>query len=139
MEALDAYPHHGFDTWLLVNHFYDGISLSIKQLLKTMCGGDFLSKNLEEALDFLGYVVEALKGWDEPKPGEMERMKPQPSTRGGMYSLPEDLGTKAKLSTSARRLEELEMRNHHEVQPVTETPIPNKLCFICQSTEHMGE
>ena len=26
MEALDAYPYHGFDTWLLFNYFYDGIS-----------------------------------------------------------------------------------------------------------------
>ena len=66
-------------------------------------------------------------------------MKPQPNTRGGMYSLPEDLDTKAKLSTLARRLEELEMRNHHEVQAVTETLVPNKPCFICQSTEHLGK
>ena len=83
----------------------------MKQLLETMCGGDFLSKNPEEALDFLGYVAEASKLWDEPNPREMERMKPQNSTRGGMYSLLEDLDTKAKLSTLARRLEELEMRN----------------------------
>ena len=112
MEALDACPHHGFDTWLLVNHFYDGISPPMKKFLETMCGGDFLSKNLEGALDFLGYVAEASKGWDEPKLREMERMRPQPSIRGGMYSLPEDLDTKAKLSTLARRLGELEMRNH---------------------------
>ena len=68
----------------------------MKQLLETMCGGDFLSKNPEEALDFLGYVAEASKGWDEPNPREMEIMKPQINTRGGMYSLPEDLDTKAK-------------------------------------------
>ena len=67
MEALDACPHHGFDTWLLVSYFY-GISPAMKQLLETMCGGDFLSKNPEEALDFLGYVAEASKGWDEPNP-----------------------------------------------------------------------
>ncbi|RVW98924.1 hypothetical protein CK203_033776 [Vitis vinifera] len=23
MEAINAYPHHGFDTWLLVSYFYD--------------------------------------------------------------------------------------------------------------------
>ena len=62
MEALNACPHHGFDTWLLVSYFYDGISPGIKQLLETMCGGDFLSKNLEEAFDFQNYVVEASKG-----------------------------------------------------------------------------
>ena len=139
MEALDACPHHGFDTWLLVNNFYDGISPPLKHLLEIMCGGDLLKKNLEEALDFLGYVVEASKGWDEPKPREMERMRPQPSTRGGLYSLPKYLDMKAKLSTLARRLEELEVRNHHEVQVVAETPVPNKPCFICQSTENLGE
>ena len=56
-----------------------------------------------------------------------------------MYSIPKDMELKAKLSTIARRLEELEMRNQHEVQTVAETPVPNNLCFICQSTEHLGE
>ena len=62
MEALNACPHHGFNTWLLVSYFYDGISLAMKQFLETMCRGYFLSKNPEEALDFLNYVVEASKG-----------------------------------------------------------------------------
>ena len=57
MEALDAYPHHGFDILLLFNYFYDGISPTVKQFLETMCGGDFWSKNPEEALDFLRYVA----------------------------------------------------------------------------------
>ena len=46
---------------------------------------------------------------------------------------------KAKVSTLDKRLEELEMRKLHEVQAVTEIPVPNKLCFICQSIEHLGE
>nr|CAN63061.1 hypothetical protein VITISV_030508 [Vitis vinifera] len=53
MEAINACPHHGFDTWLL-------------QILETMCGGDFMSKNPEEAMDFLSYVSEVSRGWDEP-------------------------------------------------------------------------
>ena len=126
MEAPNACPHHRFDTWLLVNYFYDGISLSMMQLLETMCGRDFLSKNPEEALNFLNYVAEASKGWDEPNLRERERMRPQSSTRGGMYSLPKDKDMKSKVSTLARRLEELEMRNKHEVQAVTEVPVPNK-------------
>ena len=42
-------------------------------------------------------------------------MRPQSSSRGGMYSIPEDKDMKAKASTLARRLEELEMRKLHEV------------------------
>ena len=60
METISACPHHGFDTWMLGNHFYDGMSPTMKQLLETMCGGDFLSKNPEEAMDFL-----TSKAWDE--------------------------------------------------------------------------
>ncbi|RVW22986.1 hypothetical protein CK203_093641 [Vitis vinifera] len=75
MEAINACPHHGFDTWLLVSYFYDGMSSSMKQILETMCGGDFMSKNPEEAMDFLSYVSEVSRGWDEPNSREMGRMK----------------------------------------------------------------
>ena len=68
----------------------------MKKLLETMCGGDFMSKNLEEALDFLSYEAEASKSWDELNLREMERMRPQSSTRGGMYSLSKDMDMKAK-------------------------------------------
>ena len=56
-----------------------------------------------------------------------------------MYSLSEEMEMKAKLSTLARRLEELEMRNKHEVRAVAEAPLPNQPCFNCQSTKHQGE
>ncbi|KAL6318448.1 hypothetical protein AAG906_041215 [Vitis piasezkii] len=42
MEAINACPHHGFDTWLLVSYFYNGMSSLMKQLLETICGGDFM-------------------------------------------------------------------------------------------------
>ena len=125
---------------MLVNHFYEGMSPAMKQLLETMCGGDFMSKNPEEAMDFLNYIAETSKAWDEPNLREVERMRLTTSSKGGMCSLMEDMEMKAKLSTLSRRLEELEIRNQHEVQAVAETPVlPNQLCFICQSTKHQGE
>ena len=84
------------------------MSSAMKQLLETMCGGDFLSKNLNEAMDFLNYVVEISRAWDEPNHRETDKMRPPSNQRGGMYSLLEDMETKAKLSTLARRLEELQ-------------------------------
>ena len=79
------------------------------------------------------------KSLDEPNPREAERVRPTANQRGGMYSLSEDMEMKAKLSILARRLEELEMRNRHEVRAVVEAPVPTQPCFICQSTEHQGE
>ena len=139
LETISAFPHHGFDTWILVNHFYNGMSPAMKQLLETMCGGDFLSKNPDEAMDFLNYVAETSKGWDELNPREVDRMKHTVNQRGEMYSLLEDVEMKAKLSSLTRRLEELEMRNQHKVQAVAETPVLPQPCFNCQSTSHQGD
>ena len=47
---------------------------SMKQLLETMCGGDFMSKNPEEAMDFLSYVAEFSREWDELNAREVGRM-----------------------------------------------------------------
>ena len=56
-------------------------------------------------------------------------MRPQSSTRGGMYSLLKDMGMKSKVFTLTRRLEELEMRNPHKVKAVTEVPKQAMLHF----------
>ncbi|RVW26671.1 hypothetical protein CK203_096523 [Vitis vinifera] len=74
--------------------------------------GDFMSKNPEEAMDFLSYVAEVSRGWDEPNAREVGRMKSQPNAKGGMYVLNEDIDMKVKVAAMARRLEELEMKKH---------------------------
>ena len=139
METISACPHHGFNTWMLVNHFYGGMSPVMKQLLETICGGDFLSKHPDEAMDFWNYVAETSKGWDEPNPREVEKMRPSVHQRGGIFSLSEDMEMKAKISTLARKVEELEGKRLHEVQAVTENPAQANPCINCQPTVHPGE
>ena len=139
METISACPHHGFDTWMLVNHFYGGMSPAMRQLLETMCGGDFLSKHPDEAMDFLNYVAETSKGWDEPNPREMERLRPSVNPRGGMYALSEDLEMKARISTLARKVEELEGKRLHEVQAVTKNHARSNPCTNFQSPVHPAE
>ena len=91
---------------MLVNHFYDGMSPSMKQLLETMWGeGDFLNKNPDEAMDFLNYVAETSKAWDEPNPREIDRHMPQVNKKVGIFSLSEEMEMKAKLSSLTGRLE----------------------------------
>ena len=139
METISACPCHGFDTWMLVNHFYGGMSLAMKQLLETMCGGYFMSKHPDEAMDFLNYVAETSKGWDEPNPREMERLRPSVNQRGGMYALSEEMEMKARISTLARKVEELEGKQLHEVQAVTENPTQSNPCTNFQSPVHPAE
>ena len=136
LETISACPHHGFDTWMLVNHFYGGMSPAMRQLLETMCGGDFLSKHPDEAMDFLNYVAETSKGWDEPNPRELERFRPPVNQRGGMYALNDEMEMKARLSTLARKVEELEGKQLHEVQEVTDNTAQPNPCTNFQSPTH---
>ena len=139
METISACPHHGFETWMLVNHFYGGMSTAMKQLLETMCGGDFISKHPDEAMDFLNYVAETSKGWDEPNPREIERLRPSVNQRGGMYALSEEMEMKARISTLARKVEELEGKQLHEVHAVTENPAQSNSCTNFQFPVHPAE
>ncbi|RVW72118.1 hypothetical protein CK203_057966 [Vitis vinifera] len=121
MEAINACPHHGFDTWLLVSYFYDGMSSSTKQLLETMCRGDFMSKNPEEAMDFLNYVAKVSRGWDEQNKGEVGKTKSQPNAfnaKVGTYTFNEDIDMKAKVVAMTRRLEELELKRYVKCKPL---------------------
>ncbi|RVW98353.1 Retrovirus-related Pol polyprotein from transposon 17.6 [Vitis vinifera] len=101
-----------------------------------------MSKNPEEAMDFLSYVADVSRGWDEPTKGEVGKMKSQLNAynaKAGMYTLKEDDDMKAKLAAMTRRLEELELKRIHEVQAVAEAPMQVKLYPNCQSYEHLVE
>ena len=92
----------------------------MKQLLETMCGADFLSKHPDEAMNFLNYVAETSKTWDEPNLREVEKMRPSTHQMGGIFALSKDMEMKSKISTLARKVEEIEGKRLHEVQAVTE-------------------
>ena len=98
-----------------------------------------MSKHPDEAMDFLNYVAETSKAWDEPNPREAERSRPSNHQRGGIYALSEDTEMNAKLTTLTRSLEELEMRSQHEMQAVNELPTSHPACFDCQTNSNSGE
>ena len=101
-----------------------------------------MSKNPEEAMDLLSYVVEVSRGWDELNKGEVGKMKSQPNAfhaKAGVYTLNEDVDMKAKFAVMTRRVEELELKKINEVQAVAETPVQVKPCSIFQSYEHLVE
>jgi hypothetical protein len=49
-------PHHGFETWRLVQYFYNG---SNRNMIESMNGGSFLSLTDSDAFDFLNKLSES--------------------------------------------------------------------------------
>jgi hypothetical protein len=41
---LNTCPHHGFETWRLVSHFYEGLTPKDRQMVELMCNGTFKNK-----------------------------------------------------------------------------------------------
>ena len=64
MEDINACPHHGYATWMIVDYFYEGISLDHKRLVESMNNGPFLTKNGDKAVVYLNQVAEMSKGWE---------------------------------------------------------------------------
>ena len=139
METISACPHHGFDTWMLVNHFYDEMPPPMKQLLETMCGGNFLSKHPDEAIDFLNYVAETSKAWDEPRPREEEGLRHSSYQGESIHTISEDTLMREKLTILTRRLDEMEMKNQHNIHSVNELSAYQPSCYNYQSNGHYGE
>ncbi|KAL6340998.1 hypothetical protein AAG906_032110 [Vitis piasezkii] len=89
-EMVATCPYHGFDNWMLVLYFYEGMSPPMKQLLETMCRGDFMNKNPNEAFQFPDYVAEVSRSWEEPIVKEPPRDRIVNKARAsGVYTLPE--------------------------------------------------
>ena len=66
-------------------------------------------------------------------------MRPSAHQRGGIFALSEDMEMKAKISTLARKVEELEGKRLHEEQAVTKNPAQANPCINCQSNGHPEE
>nr|CAN80848.1 hypothetical protein VITISV_015602 [Vitis vinifera] len=107
------------------------MSPPMKQLLETLCGANFINKNPDEAFQFLDYVVEVSRGWEEPIVKEPSRDRTMNMARAsGVYTLPKGLDVQAKFATIMRRLDDLEAKGVQEEQIVNERVTQVCLIFI---------
>ena len=67
-----------------------------------------MNKNLDEAFQFLDYVAEVSRSWDEPIVKEPSRDRTMNRARASrVYTLPEGLDVQAKFATIMRRLDDI--------------------------------
>ena len=55
--------HHGFEKWRTISFFYDVLNLKTKKLVETMCQGEFLNKNEEEADAYFEWLAKHAPEW----------------------------------------------------------------------------
>lgn len=94
-------PHHGFETWRLVQYFYNGLTQTHRNMIESMNSGCFLNLKDEEAYSFLEELSESSQQWDFSS----RKDPPSQSKKGGIYELKEDIETKRQLDNLSKKLE----------------------------------
>jgi hypothetical protein len=130
-DLLLACPHHGYDTWRVISFFYDGITSNMRQFVEMMCNGEFMSKSSDDAWDYFDLLAENAQVWETTN--IIERVKPGPSSKGGLYHLKEEDDVNSRIAKLTRKVEAIELGK-------TESKAPTYFesnCGICETNSHL--
>ncbi|KAJ0078374.1 hypothetical protein Patl1_36933 [Pistacia atlantica] len=106
-DLWNSCPHHGFESWRVVSYFYDRLLSRERQFVETMCNGDFLHKDPDEAIDFLDDLSKKACTWTGPN--ALESTKRNQNT--GIYQLREEDNLKAHLEVLTKEIEVLKTKD----------------------------
>ncbi|XP_022859157.1 uncharacterized protein LOC111379951, partial [Olea europaea var. sylvestris] len=132
-DLLNTCPHHGFEKWRTISFFYEGLTPETKQFVETMCNGEFLDKDPDEALEFLDHLAENSQSWQTIKPIENSIRSSLASSSGGKYQLSQDDDLNARIASLSRKVEAMELRKVKEVKPMQN----DEICSICETFGHL--
>ena len=100
-------PTHGYDTWRLVSYFYERLQHRDRQFIQLSCGGGFLQKEPENAMDYLNEILENSNTWNRPNPlDSIDQNKSSTTTFGGsVFRLREEDNMSSKISLLTKEIE----------------------------------
>nr|BAI39843.1 hypothetical protein [Oryza sativa Indica Group] len=123
-EYVAACPHHGMDYWLILQNFYNELTLMSRDHLDAAAGGAFFSKTVQGAIDLIEKMVSNM-GWSE------ERLQ---TRQRGMHTVKETELLAAKLDLLMKRLGDHEKRPQGTVKALDS----HVTCEVCGNMGHSG-
>uniref|UniRef100_A0A2N9GVE2 Uncharacterized protein n=1 Tax=Fagus sylvatica TaxID=28930 RepID=A0A2N9GVE2_FAGSY len=108
-----------------------------RQFVQVACGGGFLKKEPEDAMDYLDEIAENSNTWNGPSPlDSTDRNKSSTTTSGGsVFRLRERDNMSAKINLLTKEIEALKLRGSRGVNAVYREE-PKEACQICQEIDH---
>ena len=121
----------------MVSYFYEGLQPRDHQFIHVACGGEFLQKELEDAMDYLDEIVENSNTWNEPSPlDSTNRNRSGATTFGGsIFKLREEDNLSAKIGLLTKEIEALKLKGNRGINAVYRKE-PMEACQICQELDH---
>uniref|UniRef100_A0A2N9EZX6 RNA-directed DNA polymerase n=1 Tax=Fagus sylvatica TaxID=28930 RepID=A0A2N9EZX6_FAGSY len=129
-------PTHSYENWRLVAYFYEGLTPRDRQFVQLSCGGGFLQKEPEDAIDYLDEIAENSNTWIGPSATEStDRSRTTSTTAGrGIYQLKEEDTMKAKLESLTKEIEALKLKDTIGAKQGYQAEI-HEVCTVCHN-EH---
>uniref|UniRef100_A0A2N9FL78 RNA-directed DNA polymerase n=1 Tax=Fagus sylvatica TaxID=28930 RepID=A0A2N9FL78_FAGSY len=129
-------PTHSYENWRLVAYFYEGLTPRDRQFVQLSCGGGFLQKEPEDAIDYLDEIAENSNTWIGPSATEStDRSRTTSTTVGrGIYQLKEEDTMKAKLESLTKEIEALKLKDTVGAKQGYQAEI-HEVCTVCHN-EH---
>ena len=122
-------PYHGFETWRLVQYFYNGLTQTNHNMIEFMNGGGFLSLMDNEAYKFLENLSESSQQWDFSNRRERSASAIK---KTGLYEVNEDLDIKVRLDNLTCKVEALALDQWMNYV----NKVQSEACSICASLMH---
>ena len=97
-ELLLQCPHHGFEKWRLVQILYEGLDVSTRTTVESMCNGLFVDKTADASWDFLIEVAEKTQQW------ESIRETRKTTSEAKAFRIEADFEGRANMASIVRRL-----------------------------------
>ena len=129
-------PTYSCENWRLVAYFYEGLTPRDRQFVQLSCGGGFLQKEPEDAIDYLDEIAENSNTWTGPSATEStNRSRVTSTTVGrGIYQLKEEDTMKAKLESLTKEIEALKLKDTIGAKQSYQAEI-HEVCTVCHN-EH---
>ena len=121
----------------MVSYFYEGLTPRDRQFVQLSCGGDFLQKELEAAMDYLDEIAENSNTWIGPSPMDStDRIRTNTTTSSGsIFKVREDNNMSAKISMLTKEIETLKIKGSKSVS-ATFREDPMEVCKIYHEINH---
>uniref|UniRef100_A0A2N9FDK2 Uncharacterized protein n=1 Tax=Fagus sylvatica TaxID=28930 RepID=A0A2N9FDK2_FAGSY len=131
---------HGLDSenpYLHVKEF-DGVCATLQYnnvtddvFVEMMCNGEFMSKSPDDAWDYFDLLAENAQVWETTN--TIERAKPGPSSKGGLYHLKEEDDVNSRIAKLTRKVEAIELGKIESKAPT----FFESSCGICETNSHL--
>ncbi|XP_058742467.1 uncharacterized protein LOC131614954 [Vicia villosa] len=129
-DMLRLCPHHGFEQWLIIHTFYNGLLYNTRLTIDAAAGGALMDKEYADAYALIESMAQNHYQWGSERARSEKTSGEKSSTKSGMYEISSLDRVNAKVDALTQKIENL------TIEPVAAVAVVSPNCEICGMSGH---